>query len=124
MNTRDVAIDAARQAGAVLLRNFQGKLQYQMKNTVDIVTQEDLDSEKLIIGKIREHFPEHNIYSEEQGQEQHDSPYTWVIDPMDGTINFSKGIEEFAVSISLCLSDEPILAVLYQPVLDKLFVAE
>ena len=74
----------------------------------DIVTAIDLYMEKNIIKVIKEMFPEHSIYSEECGEERNESEYEWLIDPIDGTINFAAGIPLFSTSIALKKNDETI----------------
>lgn len=121
---KTVAVEAARAAGKILLELFKKGAEFSMKNKYDILSEADLASEKIIIDKIKESFPEHSIFSEEAGKEMTDSDYLWIIDPVDGTINFSRGMEEFCVSIALSHKGEIILGVIYQPVTDKLYVAE
>src|SRR6266540_758437 len=121
---RAIAIEAAKGAGAILLQLSKSPLKYKLKSARDMQAEADLNSESLIKAKIKAAFPEHKILAEESGEEGADSEYLWVIDPLDGTINYARGIEEYAVSIALCKNGQPILGVIYQPVLDKLFVAE
>jgi myo-inositol-1(or 4)-monophosphatase len=120
----EVAVDAAKVAGSRLLELSQGDIAFKMKGSHDIQAEADLEAERIILAKIREHFPGHNILSEEAGEDQQDSDYTWSVDPMDGTINFERHIEEYCVSIALSKGDELLLGVIYQPALSKLFVAE
>lgn len=125
MNTpKQVAITAAKDAGKLLLQLSQDDIKYQMKNTHDILAEGDLKSEKLIINRIKQTFPDHSILSEEEGEENHGKEYLWVIDPIDGTINFSRKIEEYAISIALCHNGDVELGVIYQPATNKLYVAE
>lgn len=121
---RNIAIDAAKEAGNILLQFSKHPIRYEMKTARDIQAEADLESEKIIKAKIKAAFPRHNILAEESGDEGTDSEYLWVIDPLDGTINYARGIEEYAVSIALCKNDQPILGVIYQPAPDKLWVAE
>jgi myo-inositol-1(or 4)-monophosphatase len=121
---REVAIAAAKEAGALLLRLSEEDIRYTMKNQHDILAEGDLQSEEIILKHIKDAFPAHCILSEEKGEVIRDSEYIWVIDPIDGTINFSRKIEEFCISIALVHRGEIVLGVLYQPVLDKLYVAE
>lgn len=121
---KQVAIEAAKEAGNILLRLSKETVSYRMKNRLDIQAEGDLISEKYIIGRIKQSFPHHSILSEEKGEEIHNADYLWVIDPLDGTINFSRNIEEYAVSIALCKNKEVKLGVIYQPVTDNLYIAE
>lgn len=121
---KDIAVKAAHQAGEYTLQFLDKPVAYTMKNAHDIQAEADLGSEKIIISAIKSAFPDHSIFAEESGHEDTHSDYLWVIDPIDGTINFSRHIEEYCVSIALCHKGEIILGVLYAPVLDKLIVAE
>lgn len=121
---QDIAIAAARQAGDYALGLLGKPVSYTMKNAHDIQAEADLGAERIIIDKIRAAFPDHGIFAEESGVHDGQSEYRWIIDPLDGTINFSRRIEEFCVSIALCRGDEIILGVLYMPVLDRLIVAK
>src|SRR5690348_17474944 len=98
---KQIAIEAAKEAGKLLLRLSQDEIKYQMKSAHDILAEGDLQSEKIIIDKIKAAFPNHSVLSEEKGEEDHNKEYLWVIDPIDGTINFSRKIEEYAISIAL-----------------------
>lgn len=90
----------------------------------DIVTEGDLRLQEEIVHLIRQDFPEHNLLAEEADFPRTSSPYTWVIDPVDGTINFSRNYPVFSVSVALIEGESPILGVVYVPVLDKLYTAQ
>ena len=83
-----------------------------------------MEAERAIIKILRKKTPTYNIVAEETGAERHGSPFTWIIDPLDGTTNYSIGNPFFDVSIALVKEKEPILAVVYAPVTDRLFVAQ
>jgi myo-inositol-1(or 4)-monophosphatase len=121
---KDIAIKAARKAGDYTLGFIDTPINYKMKNAHDIQAEADVVAEKIIIEAIESAFPDHDIFAEESGRKQKKSDYMWVIDPIDGTINFSRHIEEYCVSIALCHNDKVIVGVLYQPALNKLIVAE
>ncbi len=121
---REVAIEAAQESGKVLLKLLEKDIKFQMKNTVDIQAEGDLQSEKIILNIIKQHFPDHSFLSEEMGEELRKSEYLWIIDPIDGTINFSRKIEEFCISIALSHKGVLVLGLIYQPILNKLYVAE
>lgn len=123
-NMINVAIDAAKKAGEALLELSKSEIKYEMKNRHDILAEGDLVSEKTIIETIKCKFPDHDFLSEEKGEEITGSDYLWVIDPIDGTINFSRGIEEFCISIALVCKGEIQIAVIYQPMLGKLYAAQ
>ncbi len=124
---RSVAIEVAREAGRILGEHYGRAKEVRYKGEVDLVTEIDVRSETLIVERIQQHFPDHNILSEESGQTrspQTGSPYRWIIDPLDGTTNFAHGYPFFCVSIGLERDGEMILGVVYAPTLDELFVAE
>jgi myo-inositol-1(or 4)-monophosphatase len=124
---RTVAIDAARDAGKIL-RDHYGKVQnVRFKGEVDIVTEVDEMSERLISDRIHQHFPDHLILGEESGTSRspdHDSRYRWIIDPLDGTTNFAHAYPFFCVSIGFEVDGVARLGVVYAPTLDELFIAE
>jgi myo-inositol-1(or 4)-monophosphatase len=120
----ELAIEAAKEAGSMLIALSKQDIKYEMKNKYDIQAEADLESEKIIITKIKSHFPDHDILSEEMGKDVNKSNFLWIIDPIDGTINFSRHIEEYCISIALSKDGQLILGVIYQPALDKLYVAE
>jgi myo-inositol-1(or 4)-monophosphatase len=121
---KNVAIEAAKEAGEVLLELAKTTIKYEMKNSRDIQAEADLRSEEIIIGKIKAAFPMHSIFAEERGEEINESEYLWAVDPLDGTINYARGIEEYCISIALSQHSETILGVIYHPALKQLFVAE
>lgn len=123
----DIAINAAKEAGKILMKHY-GKIQMEFKgehfDAASILTQADIESEKKIVEILRKNFPNHNIFSEEEIQENNDSKYTWYIDPLDGTSNFSRNIPLFGISIGLTKDNQSILGVLYFPALNLLLRAE
>lgn len=128
LNTDDLlllAIELAQKAGKVQLEYFRSKnLTVENKlNDADIVTAADRASEATVISGIRERYASHRILSEESGSTQSDSPFEWVIDPLDGTTNFNAGLPLFSVSIGLKYDGETILGVVYAPYINELFHA-
>lgn len=122
------AIQTARDAGRVLADRFGRVLQITHKGDINVVTESDLAAERLIVERIRSHFPRHTILAEESGTSVvHDgesSEYKWIIDPLDGTVNYAHGYPCFCVSIALERAGEIIVGVVYDPVRDELFAAE
>lgn len=120
------ARELAREAGA-LLREYQaGEFAIEFKGAVDLVTDADKASEKLIAGRIRETFPTHRLIGEEGATASpaaDNSPFGWAVDPLDGTTNFAHRYQHFAVSICLEHLGEPVLGVVYDPTRDELFEA-
>ncbi|MBM7562054.1 inositol monophosphatase family protein [Fusibacter tunisiensis] len=131
MNSIDVkykkVIDLAKEIGSYQKSKFRNlSLQVMTKSSsVDLVTEVDMYCDQLIVNKLKEWFPEDHILSEEQGlQMKNGAKYTWIIDPLDGTTNFSVGHPIFAVSIARWQDETPEFGVVYVPMVDELFVAE
>ncbi|MAF13776.1 MAG: inositol monophosphatase [Parcubacteria group bacterium] len=124
MNKKTVAVRAAKKAGAAVALMGKKKIRYKIKEKRDVLAEADLRSEKIIINEIKKNFPQHSILSEEQGETIKDSDYLWIIDPVDGTINFTRKLHAYCVSIALAYKDELILGVIYNPVIKNLYVAE
>jgi myo-inositol-1(or 4)-monophosphatase len=120
----DVAISAAKKAGAITLRYFETSVAREVKEDKSFVTAADKEAEAAIIAEIKKHFPDHGIIGEESGEERSSSAFQWVIDPLDGTGNFVNGIPLFSVSIAALKDGAPVAAVVYQPVGDSLYAAE
>ena len=119
----EVAIQSAIEAGAYLLNRFGEDHSPIYKSEFDVGLLADKDSEKIILRKILNEFPSHNIYSEEIGGIKNQSDFTWYIDPLDGTNNYYAGIPYFGVSIALVKNSKPIVGVVYNPITDQLFTA-
>ncbi|OUS26535.1 inositol monophosphatase [Thalassotalea sp. 42_200_T64] len=122
----NIAIRAARSAGSVISRAFENtdKITVESKGSNDFVTNIDLEAEQIIIDTLLKSYPEHSIVSEERGVIEGKNPdYQWIIDPLDGTSNFVKGIPHFAVSIALKVKGKLDQAVIYDPIRGELFTA-
>ena len=118
----DIAVKAAREAGKILMADY-GMVTPRYKKDRSIVTDADLASEKLIKEILKKEFPGYSFLAEESGLEDNSSEYEWVIDPLDGTTNYSIRNPFFNVSIALAKNDSPILGVVYYPFQDELFHA-
>lgn len=122
---KEVLYEATREAGKIISDYFQGSFTVDNKEGINnLVTEVDKHSEKRIIEIIRKHYPTHSIISEEVGEMIQDSPYQWIIDPIDGTVNFAHGIPLCCVSIGLKHNDDLILGAVYNPMMNELFFAE
>ncbi len=122
----NIAVRAARSAGTVISRAFeqQDRIEVNTKGTHDFVTNIDNNAEQAIIDTIKKSYPKHTIISEECGEiKGEDNDYQWVIDPLDGTTNFVKGIPHFCVSIALKVKGKLDQAVIYDPMRGELFTA-
>ncbi len=122
----DVAVNAALEAGA-LLKSQVGKvrdIQRKAGEETNLVTEVDKESERIIISRLKARFPDHDFLAEESGSHQTTSDYKWVIDPLDGTTNFTHAVPIFSVSIGLEHTGELVLGVVYDPNLNELYTAE
>ena len=120
----DTAIKAAKEAGALLADRFGKHLEIEKKGEVNLVTDADRDSEKLIKEFILSRHPEHSFKAEEGTKFDKNSRYLWLVDPLDGTTNYAHGFPVYCVSIALIDSSKPIAACIYNPNLDECFTAE
>lgn len=120
----EVAIHAALEAGKILEKHFETGILKEFKKDKSIVTLADKESEEVIKKIILEAFPDHSILGEETGHTKMGGKYTWHVDPLDGTRNFSNGIPLFAVSIALESNNELLVAVVNNPATNSLFYAE
>ncbi|MBN2014799.1 MAG: inositol monophosphatase [Candidatus Altiarchaeota archaeon] len=119
----EAAIKAAREAGRIQLEKY-GKVSLKYKKDKTIVTEADVESEERIIAILKKDFPDYSILGEESGLTRTSSDYMWVIDPLDGTTNYSVQNPFFDVSIALTRKSEPIMGVVYYPSQDEMFYAE
>ncbi len=118
-------IEAAKAGGAVLRQYFGQNLELTQKSmAADLRTKADLESEKAVLNILQKAYPDYNIMSEETGEINRDSEYTFFIDPLDGTNNFTLGIPNFSVGIGLMKGKKIIKGVVYQPILDQVYHAE
>jgi myo-inositol-1(or 4)-monophosphatase len=123
----NVMIKASEKASKVLIRDFGEieKLQVSKKGPSDFVTNSDIKAEKIIIEELKKARPHYSIISEENGTENNkDKNNTWIIDPIDGTINFLHGIPHFAISIALKSNEEIISGLIFDPIKNEIFFAE
>ncbi|MGH2567481.1 MAG: inositol monophosphatase family protein [Bacteroidota bacterium] len=121
-----VAIEAAVDAGRFLKRNI-GRIKHidrKLGQETNLVTEIDRKAEEMIIEKIRKRYHHHDFLGEEFGGHEKKSEFKWIIDPLDGTTNFTHGLPIFCVSVGLERRGELILGVVYDPNFDELFTAE
>ena len=119
------AIETAQEAGNLLMRNYGRMQSLDWHSRTNFKIEVDDLSDKLIRKRIEDTFPEHNIYSEEQEGIDRNSEFSWVIDPLDGTIPYTYGISDhFSVCIALVKEKEPVLGVIYAPKRNEIYVAE
>ena len=123
----NVMIKASEKASKILIRDFGEieNLQVSRKGPNDFVTNSDIKTERIIIDELKKAKPNYSIISEEYGIEiNKDEKNTWLIDPIDGTINFLHGIPHFAISIALKSDNEIVSGIIFDPIKNELFFAE
>lgn len=122
---KSTLLQAVKEAGGIMQRSFHGHFKISNKAGVNnLVTEVDHASEKAIIRIIKKNFPDHYILSEEIGKIEMDSDYKWIVDPIDGTVNFANGIPICCVSIAVEYQGSIILGAVFNPFFNELFVAE
>jgi myo-inositol-1(or 4)-monophosphatase len=118
-----VGTAVAREAGKLLMDRFRGHLNVSHKGIINIVTDVDVATEKLIVSRLLEAFPTHHILAEESHSETKYGSHIWIIDPLDGTTNYAHGFPFFSVSIGLEVEGEIVFGAIYNPVISELFIA-
>jgi myo-inositol-1(or 4)-monophosphatase len=121
---KSVAVSTAGKAGAILKKYYGKKIPGVRSKGTSLVTDVDIWCNNVIIKEIKKNFPEHNIISEESRQKRTTSPYTWFIDPIDGTHNYIRGIPLFGTTVAVARKDEVVAGAIYLPAFNKLYVAE
>ena len=119
------AVEWARVVGQIHMGGFRkGNLGIDTKSSVyDVVTRVDKESEAYLLKSISANYPDHSILGEETGSHMKESDFCWVVDPLDGTNNYSQGLPVFCVSIGLEYKGEGVLGVVYAPYLNELYTA-
>lgn len=117
----DIAISAARAAGSLLRENFETDLKVDEMHAHDIKLDLDVKSQDLITSIILDAFPDHAIYGEEGIAGNQDSNCEWIVDPIDGTVNYFYGIPHFCISIAMRKDGELVIGVVYDPMMDEMF---
>tara|TARA_A100000164_G_scaffold364013_1_gene381757 strand:+ start:881 stop:1621 length:741 start_codon:yes stop_codon:yes gene_type:complete len=123
----NIMIKASEKASKILIRDFGEveKLQVSKKGPTDFVSNADLKAEKTIIEELKKARPNYSILSEENGAEfNNDKKNTWIVDPIDGTLNFLHGVPHFAISIALKSDNEIVSGVIFDPIKNEMFYAE
>jgi len=122
----NIAIRAARSAGKIIMQGTEqlDKVETQQKGVNGLVTSIDIAAEEAIIAVVKKSYPDHGFICEESGiQGNANSEYQWIVDPLDGTTNYIKGIPHFCVSIALKVNGKTEQAVVFDPIRDELFSA-
>lgn len=119
----DFAEKTAREAGAILKKGFNQSYKIKYKGRIDPVTEFDLKSEQFIINQIKKRYPEHGILSEEGSDKKAIEPFRWIIDPLDGTVDFAHGFPVYCVSIGVEYMGRSVAGAVYDPERNECFTA-
>jgi myo-inositol-1(or 4)-monophosphatase len=117
------ALEAASNAGDVLRDRLWEERQIRLKGYRDTVTDADTAAEEAVFSVVRSRFPQHSIVSEEAGEIEQGTEYVWLIDPLDGTTNYSRGHPTFSVSIAIMSEGKPVVGVVHDPLRSHTFSA-
>src|ERR1043166_1017694 len=120
----DAAENPARAAGKLLLEKFQRRQRVKVAAAHDIKLEIDVQAQGLIGKLLLEEFPAHALYGEEGIVGDQSSDHQWIVDPLDGTVNYFYGIPHFCVSIALRLRNEMMVGVIYDPLRDEIWVGQ
>ncbi|MES2023707.1 MAG: inositol monophosphatase [Patescibacteria group bacterium] len=121
---KKVALELAKEAGEIMRKNFMMGMKKEWKEDHSPVTETDTAINEIVVKKITEHFPTHSILSEEAEDILQKSEYAWICDPVDGTHNFAHGIPTSAFALALVQDGIPILGVICDPFLNRIYFAE
>src|SRR5438270_4201325 len=108
----ETAVEIARESGALLSNFLERRVGFELKGDYDLVTEADRASERLVVERLRTHFPSHGIVAEEGGGHTSPSEFRWYVDPLDGTTNFAHGYPVFNITLALEQGDEMIAGVI------------
>jgi myo-inositol-1(or 4)-monophosphatase len=120
-----IAMEISHDAGSLLDRHFSDAgLTVSAKGSRDVVTRADIESEALVKRRLEEEFPEHGVVGEEGTDTSDGKRYRWFVDPLDGTLNFSRGLPVWGVSVALAEENEVCYGAFFDPLHDELFYAQ
>ncbi|GAB4029076.1 MAG: inositol monophosphatase family protein [Elusimicrobiota bacterium] len=122
MKEREIALKAVIKAGEILKKYF-GRVGYKLKGRANPVTLADLKSQETIIKELKKSFPEHGFIAEESGLKRINRNKLWILDPLDGTVNYAHGYPHCAISLACVSGNTPVLAFIYNPLKEELFSA-
>ncbi|HYZ86760.1 MAG TPA: inositol monophosphatase family protein [Bryobacteraceae bacterium] len=120
----ETAMEIAHEAGMLLEQFQRARVPFELKGEFDLVTEADRASERLVVERLKSHFPTHGVEGEEGARINSTSPYLWFVDPLDGTTNFAHGFPVYNVTLALAHEGELIAGVIYDPVHNEMFAAE
>ena len=120
----ETSAEIARESGALLSTYFERRVAFELKGEHDLVTEADRASERLVVERLRSHFPSHSIVAEEGGGHIGSSEYCWYVDPLDGTTNFAHGFPMYNVTMALTQAGQLINGVIFDPTRNEMFSCE
>src|SRR3989337_2274013 len=120
----EVAHACAREAGRIAVAAFGARQDVRVKGRGNFLTETDLAAERAILALLREEYPDHAVLAEETARQAPREGWLWVVDPLDGTHNFSRGIPDSATNLALCHDSEPLLGLTYAPATGEEFFAQ
>ena len=124
----EVAHACAQKAGRIIMASFPGLTgeasQVTVKGPGNFVTEADMAAERATLELLREEYPEHGVLAEESAGESRGGEWMWVVDPLDGTHNFTRGIPHFAFNIALCRGREPVMGLTFAPATGEEYFAQ
>ncbi len=123
-NALEIAVTAATEAGNIILSHFGSRRQVAYKSKGNLVTDVDILSEKFIVALLKDEYPDWDVISEESNSSVTPTDYTWIVDPLDGTNNYTFGIPFFCINIALAKGEDILLGITYDPIRKELFRAE
>jgi fructose-1,6-bisphosphatase/inositol monophosphatase family enzyme len=124
MSYKNFSINLAKRAGKIMRANFGLAMKKEWKKDDTPVTATDLKINQLVISEVKKYFPKHGVLGEEASYQVEGRKYLWVCDPVDGTVPFSHGIPTFAFSLALVRDGQPVLGVIYDVMMNRLYSAE
>lgn len=120
----ETAIEAVTRAGELQISRFGSQVRIEKKGAIDLVTEIDLEVERMFRALIAERFPDHDVLAEEMGQTRSGARCRWVFDPLDGTTNYAHGIPIFCSTVALEVDEVPTVAAVFDPNRRELFTAD
>ena len=120
----ETSAEIGREAGALLASYFERHIGFELKGEFDLVTEADRASERLVVERLRSHFPTHSIVAEEGGGHKGSSDFCWYVDPLDGTTNFAHGFPMFNVTMALEQAGQLIAGIIFDPTRNEMFSTE
>jgi len=124
MDYRTFALNLAKQAGVIMRKYFSEEVQKEWKSDTTPVTVADKEINDLVVAAVAKEFPDHGLVTEEGGSHNEDREYVWVCDPVDGTLPYAHAIPLSTFSLALVQNGQPILGVIYDPFMERMYVAE